>query len=346
MSDQKRVLIISANPLFVEVISQSLSGQSNLELIKVAPVDASGKIAEYQPDVIVVDEANEPEELGQIIIAARDLASTQILLMNLRGNDFVVLESHRAVIRKATDLLSTIVKEQSVNAKKANNPGTVGAVENAQARAGMYGFLAALFNQRPEVDLVRRLRTVGIDSFVTMTEEEGMNDGVSQGLKEMAQFIESTLDQPEEEVEQALAVDWTRLFRGISPNYGPTPPYEGLYAEGNRDPIEVLQSINQIYHENGVTIGEESPNRPDYIGLELGFMCFLAEQEAEAWEEGDEERANSYFEKAMKFVNEHLGLWASKFFEVAIEQAQTDFYKGLLRLTDGVIAEEVYRETV
>ncbi|MCJ7568433.1 MAG: molecular chaperone TorD family protein [Anaerolineales bacterium] len=346
MSDQKRVLILSANPLFVDVISQSLLGQSNLELIKAAPVDASVEITEHQPDVIIVDEANEPEELGQILVAARDLASAQILLMNLRSNDFVVLESHRARIRKTTDLLYTIVKEKSMNDKKSNNPGTVGAVENARTRAGMYGFLAALFNQRPEVDLVRRLRTVGIDSFVTMTEEEGMNDDVSQGLKEIAQFVESTLDQPEEEVEQALAVDWTRLFRGVSPNYGPTPPYEGLYAEGNRDQIEVLQSINQIYHEEGATIGEENPNRPDYIGLELGFMCFLAEQEAEAWEEGEEERANAYYEKAMKFVNEHLGLWASKFIDLAIEQARTDFYKGLLRLTKGVIAEEVYRETV
>jgi TorA maturation chaperone TorD len=193
---------------------------------------------------------------------------------------------------------------------------------------------------------VRRLRTVGIDAFVRMTEEEDASPDLVQGLSEMAAFIDDTKDQSEEEVEQRLGVDWTRLFRGISPNYGPTPPYEGVYQGGQRDPVEVLRLINAIYHENGVTIGEESPNRPDYIGLELDFLRFLAEREAEAWEQEEEGLAQSYAEKGRAFFQEHLGAWAWKFCDHALEHARTDFYRGFLRLTKGVMAEIRGRERV
>jgi TorA maturation chaperone TorD len=340
MSAQKRILIVSSNVLFTEVIAQSLSGCPSLELIQNLPSKVPEEIKASPPDVIIVDEAIGSEELGQLLIAARNLACAQLLLMNLKGNDFVILDSHKAVFRNASDLVDTIIKDEMKKPMKRKNPGVpIAAIEEAQARAGMFGFLAALYNQRPDVDLVRRLRTVGIESFVRMTEEENASPDLVQGLSEMAQFIEATKDQSEEEVEQILGVDWTRLFRGISPNYGPTPPYEGVYQAGQRDPVEVLQQVNAIYHENGVTIGEDSPNRPDYIGLELDFLRFLAEREAQAWEQGDEELAFGYADKGKSFFEEHLGGWVWTFCEQALEHARTDFYRGFLRLTKGIMTE-------
>jgi TorA maturation chaperone TorD len=340
MSDPKRILIISSNVLFAEVMIQSLSSYSSLELIRSVPSIAAEEMNDFSPDVIIVDDAVGSDELGKIIIAARELPCTQMLLMNLKGNDFVVLDSHRAVIHQATDLLHTILKDEMMSPKKKSNPGVPPAViEDAQSRAGIYGFLGTLYNQRPDVDLVRRLRTVGIDSFVRMSQEEGASPDLIQGLSEMAQYIEATSDEPEEELEQSLGVDWTRLFRGINPNYGATPPYEGIYKDSYRDPLEVLKQVNAIYHENGVTIGEDSPNRPDYIGLELDFLRYLAEREAEAWDQEEEELALNYAEKARAFFEGHLGDWVWKFCDHAQEHARTDFYKGFLRLTKGVMAE-------
>jgi TorA maturation chaperone TorD len=241
------------------------------------------------------------------------------------------------VIRKATDLVDTILKEGTMNHKSGNNPGVPVVVEEAQARAGMYGFLATLYNQRPDADLVRRLRTVKIETFIGMTQED-ISPEIDRGLGEMARFVHGTMNQEVEEVEQTLGVDWTRLFRGVSPNYGPTPPYEGVYQGGQRDPVEVLQEVNRIYHESGVTIGEESPNRPDYIGLEFDFLRYLAERELEAWEQEEEDLALSYADKAKAFFEEHPGGWVWKFCDQALEHTRTDFYKGLLMLTKGVLA--------
>ncbi|OGO14965.1 MAG: hypothetical protein A2Z14_05510 [Chloroflexi bacterium RBG_16_48_8] len=347
MSGQKRILIVSSNVLFAEVITQSLFSHSSLKLISVYPEAASGEIETIPPDVIIVDEAVGSEELGRILIAARNLPCAQLLLMNLKGNDFVVLDSRQAIIRHTTDLLDTINKDEMMKPKKRSNPEVpFTAIEDAQARAGMYGFLATFYNQRPDKELVQRLRTVGIDSFVRMTEEEDASPDLVQGLSEMGQYIEATMDQEVGEVEQALGVDWTKLFRGISPGYGPTPPYEGIYQGGRQDQIEVLKQINRIYHENGVEIVEDSLNRPDYIGLELDFLRFLAEREVEAWEQEDEELALSNAEKARGFFQEHVGEWVSRFCDHALEHARTDFYRGFLRLTKGVMTEARNEEKI
>ena len=109
MSDRKRILIVSSNVLFAEVLSQSLSGYPNLEWVKSIPSMAIEEITTSPPDVIIVDEAVGSDELGRILIATRQLACTQILLMNLQGNEFIVLNSHKEVIREAGDFLKTVL---------------------------------------------------------------------------------------------------------------------------------------------------------------------------------------------------------------------------------------------
>jgi TorA maturation chaperone TorD len=215
------------------------------------------------------------------------------------------------------------------------------AMESAQARAGMYNFLANLFNQRPDLELVRRLREMGSEGF-----NEGISPGdispeVEQGLQEMASFIDVTQDWLEEKVEQDLVVDWTRLFRGISPSYGPPPPYEGVYDNGTANPSDVLQTVMQTYHKYSVDLDENAANRPDYIGIELDFLRYLNESEADAWSKGEKESALGYHAAQQEFLSKHLGKWAEKFCERALDEAKTDFYRGFIRLTRGILKEEM-----
>jgi len=215
------------------------------------------------------------------------------------------------------------------------------AAESARARAGMYSFLANLFNQRPDLDLVKRLRSLGPGGFNIGLSQGGVSPQVEKGLQEMASFIADTKDQPEKQVEQELAVDWTRLFRGVSPSYGPPPPYEGVYGEGAGNPSEVLQAIMRTYHTYSVDVDEKAANRPDYIGIELDFLRYLSENEAEAWSKGQEENALGYHAAQRGFLSNHLGRWVNKFFDQAIEEAKTGFYRGFIHLARGVLKEEM-----
>jgi TorA maturation chaperone TorD len=209
----------------------------------------------------------------------------------------------------------------------------------AKTQAELYGFLAKVFNCRPDIDFVRTLRGPGTEFLKKLSDETEVPAEVSLGWREMAVFVEASAGKSDMELEQELAVDWTRLFRGISPQYGPTPPYEGAYlALGKRD-VEHLQSLIQFYRESGALIEEGYRDRPDYIGLEISFLCHMAQTEAEAWETGDLEQARLCQQRIQTFITEHLGLWAARFLKAALDRAETEFYKGFLNVCAGLIPD-------
>jgi TorA maturation chaperone TorD len=261
-------------------------------------------------------------------------------MLNPARNDFILVNSHKATIRKVEDLMEAIrggKRDFGINQSSEDHLQLDAA---AGLRAGTYGFLANMFNQRPDMAFVRRLRMLGTEAFSISTKGE-MTQDVSRGLLEMGSFVESTMNDSEQHVQETLAVDWTRLFRGVSPNYGPPPPYEGVYIEGAENPSDILQNIMQIYHEHAVDVDGKADNRPDYIGIELDFLRHLSERECEAREEGEHEAAQKYQEAGRNFLLNHVGRWACKFCELAMREAKTDFYCGFLRLTKGVLNEEI-----
>jgi TorA maturation chaperone TorD len=214
-----------------------------------------------------------------------------------------------------------------------------GEVEQARARAALFGFLALLLNEVPSLDLVRRLRTVGAEAFSFAAAAGKADPGVAEAVNEIAAFVEATRGLPEAEAQQQLAVDWTRLFRGVSPGYGPTPPYEGLFGDGSHTQLEVMQTIQSAYIENGAVPAEAARDRPDYLGLELGFVSYLAEREAAAWSQGTPGLAADLAARGRAFLAEHPARWAPTFLSAAIAQSQTGFYRGLLRLIQAAVAE-------
>jgi TorA maturation chaperone TorD len=214
-----------------------------------------------------------------------------------------------------------------------------GSGKDAEVRATMYTFLARMFNERPDQALVRRLRSLGSEWIAELAQSIDLPDEAVRGLKDIARFVEASAEAPEDDIAQSLAVDWTRLFRGVAPGYGPPPPYEGVYMPGNVEASAVLQAVVTDYLKHDVVMFQDSVNRPDYIGLEFDFLALLAEREQAAWESGDTAAAVGKRSGAQEFFDQHAGRWVKLYCDKAIEQAKTDFYRGLLLLTRGVVEE-------
>ena len=134
-----------------------------------------------------------------------------------------------------------------------------------------------------------------------------------------------------------LAADWSRLFKGVGKDFGPPPPYEGLYRNGGETCPDVLQELNRVYQRNGLTISQDHANRPDFIGFELDFVRHLAIREAEAWEKNDFEAARKQSSITEEFMDQHLKSWVEKYCEKAREKAETGFYRGVINLVDAVV---------
>lgn len=222
----------------------------------------------------------------------------------------------------------------------AMGPGVQAAV-NAGAHATMYSFLSAMFNQRPSEDLVTRLRRMGTQGIGELAQTGELPSEAKRGLEKIAQFVEASKGQAEEEVCQELAVDWTRLFRGVAPGYGPPPPYEAVHLGAVEDQApQVLRNVVRCYLEQGVSPRQEGADRPDYIGLEFDFLALLAEREQAAWEQGDDRVARECALAARQFFQDHPGRWVAQYCQRAISEARTGFFEGLLRLTRGMIEEK------
>lgn len=339
--NKKLVLVISSNQLLKEIIHETQRDRVSSKILDCEPNLALSKIQNLKPDVILIDEMVDTAYLEKILAQVRKLERTRSIVINLQKNEIILIDSRRATIKRVTDLTEAIMTEYMQNTSVLSKNDILIDVETANNLANIYGFLATIFDTRPDSELVRRLKALGMSSFVGSDATYDVTEEIIEGLSQMSVFFKDTSNSPEEEVVQQLAIDWTRLFRGLSPDYGPPPPYEAVYIDDGRTHTEIMEALNHFYHDCGSIVEEDYTNRIDYLGLELAFLAFLSEREALHLQAGDIDQSNYYRDKARDFIDQHIGLWAEKFFASAVEYAKTDFFQGFLVFARGVIAQIV-----
>lgn len=202
----------------------------------------------------------------------------------------------------------------------------------AEERSKIYGFLSMFYLEKPREELVIKLRDHDFLENLHKVASQVKGE-LREGLEAIEIFLKSTKDVPEEKIVEELAVDFTKLFRGLKPGYGPPPPYESVYRDEGRVMGASTLGVMKKYADAGRGVGDEY-GPPDYIGTELKFMSLLCSREAEAWRKRDRDQALRFLEMEMKFMDEHLRKWIPKFCELMEKEATSDFYRGVSRLTD------------
>jgi TorA maturation chaperone TorD len=131
-----------------------------------------------------------------------------------------------------------------------------------------------------------------------------------------------------EKLLENLAEEYAALF--LVP--GGIPPYESARVHGmlNQKPA---WEAEEFYRRCGLVIGEECRILPDHLGMEMEFMGYLADKEACAQLDGDEEEALKWSGLQFEFFQDHIGRWAFGFLEDMAKYAFHPFYKGIGSLT-------------
>ena len=210
----------------------------------------------------------------------------------------------------------------------------------AQARAAVTSFLKIHFITLPDVKFVKQMRQSEILAMLkALAEDESVDDDIAAGAFLMHNFLEGTRGDGTARLAEKLGVDRTRIYRGVSPTYGPPPPYEMVWSKTWRD-ISLLQVLAGVYRQMGLEPSSQFRDRLDYIGMELEYLHALATREAQAWEAGETETARSLLEAQHQFFCEHLEQWPPYFVRKALEYVKTDFYKGHLLMLRGFIKDE------
>lgn len=212
----------------------------------------------------------------------------------------------------------------------------------AAQRSEIYSFLATVFNALPDIQLAENLQNMKEGDLLSLFVVEGEQElppGMIEGLQLLEKYALSSRTKTLEDIKNEIAADRVCLMKGVKYTFGIKPPLESLYTE-SEDAFKTLTDVKDCYREAGLGITKDAKERPDYIGIELDFMTWLAEQEAIAWQIPDENLALSFQEKQQYFLTDHLVLWIPNYCKSMFEGAQTDFYRGIARLLAAFIYQE------
>ncbi len=130
-----------------------------------------------------------------------------------------------------------------------------------------------------------------------------------------------------------LAVDYADLF--VGPNALKAAPWGSVYLTEEQTTFgESTLAVRAFYRQYGMEIetGEREPD--DHIGLMFAFLAWLGDQ---GLEQEETEPLQPYFCSLQSFLSEHMLPWAPRLCELVEQEATTDFYKGLGKLTAGVL---------
>ena len=206
----------------------------------------------------------------------------------------------------------------------------------AQARASLYSLINVHFLVLPDPLFIERIRSAAFrTSLAALSVDSDLSETLTAGASLMLKYIESTLGQDVSVLIQAIGVDRTRLYRGVSPALGLPPPCEAVWTSRESETAALLQELAALYKEDGLALATQE--RLDYIGVELDYIQRLIQNEIAAWRNAEPERALMLQDKQQRFLDRHLSPWVLQFIKKALPLAATDYYRGHLRMLDGLL---------
>ena len=196
---------------------------------------------------------------------------------------------------------------------------------SSRQRGEAYWFLSNLFADQLDLEAVTQMASAANKS--------------STDFGQAGEIFRAFLDMRDLEIlTLRLAQEHTRLFCGISEEYGPPPPYESLWREGVMMGESTVQ-VAQHYVQAGYR--PDSRFAPlDHLVEELRFMASLCNAEHEAQVAGNDEAAGQLRHKQQRFLTDHLGVWIGNYCRKIAELSTEALYRSIARVTATVVAED------
>lgn len=203
--------------------------------------------------------------------------------------------------------------------------------ELALSRARVYGILVAIYSKPvgdAELDVFRQWWLM-----VAELVQGNLPELIIRGLGKIQSCLEDGESNTPDKCEATLQSEYIPLFRGLRRGSSPPPPYESVWVDGGFVYGPSADRVGQKYRQFNMRILNNEP--PDHLALELYFMRFLCEKEAEARSTG--QSVQDWLAEEEDFLREHLAPWLPAFCEGIRESCETLFYSGVADITEGWI---------
>ena len=191
--------------------------------------------------------------------------------------------------------------------------------DSAKSRSEVYGLLATIFREEPTVALIKELRGPRLSGVLSEMEVE---------------LGDSFYNDSESEVEEALVLEFTRLFIGPEHHIS---AHESVFAEADAGVGGLWGArtveVKKFIETTGLDYGTDFNGVPDHVSVELEFMQKLTQWEVDKWMEEDRKSAEYCLSVQRMFLEQHLLCWIPQLCDEVIEQAKLPFYREMAELT-------------
>lgn len=161
------------------------------------------------------------------------------------------------------------------------------------------------------------------------------DEGLLTALKEIPEFADALKGVTLEELIQ----HHNQIF-SLTVGGG-VPPYETEY--GHRDifmKTQRMADISAFYRAFGLEVPADKHERLDFVGAELDLMFWILLKEEMAKKSGKKTEAATCRDAAQKFLNDHLGRWATFFGEQMLQATTHPFYKQVANMLVEFVEKE------
>jgi anaerobic sulfite reductase subunit A len=209
-----------------------------------------------------------------------------------------------------------------------NNSLEVSGPEVARKRAKLYGFFSQFYLEYLTPEFVDMIKNGDVIDALDVLED-------TEGHKLFRRFMSAA--KGTESLQNELETEFTGLFC-ISSGAG---SHESIYLdEKQRIGGKCTMKVKQFYDKYDAEISIDSIVVADHIGMELSFLEFLCNREAEAWESSNNEIAANCLNAQKEFLDKHICNWIDNFVSEVKEKAGYDFYKAIAVMTRDWLRDE------
>ena len=202
--------------------------------------------------------------------------------------------------------------------------------EVLRGRMATYQFLSRLFRVEVDQELLDTLMTM---KFPANTG----NELVDEGYRLMCSY----LGKADAAVLTDLAVDYVRAFIGSgNDGFSAAYPYESVYTSPKRLMMQDARDEVLVLYHAGLDKQESWKEGEDHIALELEFEQILIERALTALEQGEDETCLNLLLQQRNFLEDHLLAWYPMMAHDLQKFPNTDFYRGLGKLTSGYLRND------
>ncbi len=208
-------------------------------------------------------------------------------------------------------------------------------MQQTEDRCDNYAMLSRLYRSELDRGLIADL----IDSPAVEPTGNALFDA---GYARLRAYLDAIDDL--DRAKSALAIDYCLAFLG----YGVDPekadeagrnaayPYESIYRTGTKSlGGDHCAEVSDVFRSCMFSPMRDRLIAEDHIACELEFMQFMANSELIAMHEGEQAAVIGTQKRELEFLESHPLAWIESFRQAVGQFAETDFYAGLLEMTQG-----------